>query len=530
MMVLLACLVVLGVAAALIAAQHAWQRQDAALAAARQKVVAANRARADFLAVMSHEMRTPLNGIIGMTGLLLDRPEDQASAEDRHALRVIRDSADHLLRQINDILDYSRLEAGGLTLDETAFDIRSVIAAAVELLAPEAQAKGLALVVDVDAGVPRRAAGDPGRLRQILLNLVGNAVKFTSVGEVRISVRRAPLPAEAGRGALRLAFVVADTGIGMNAEALTRIWGEFSQADNTISRRFGGTGLGLAICRRLVRQMGGEIGATSTPGVGTAFRFEIALRARRASDEAGPTEPASPAPVVSGTPSAPAPAAALRVLVADDNPTNRLVFSRMLQRQGHSVIEVPDGLAAVEAARQGGIDLILMDVMMPELDGLAATRRIRALPGPLGRVRIIGLSADSMYAGSQAYLASGMDGFATKPINAQRLAETIAGGRPSDMSQPAMRPPLPANAAENRVFDPAVLDRLVAASSPGDVAVRIDAFLRRLRESGDDLSGLAEEAATLGLMRAARVAPAALAHELRVGAEELRSWRPMLPG
>jgi hypothetical protein len=528
MMVLLACLAVLVLAGALIKLLRDGRSKNTALVAARQEVATANRARADFLAVMSHEMRTPLNGIIGMTGLLLDRPEAFASAEDRHALRVIRDSADHLLRQINDILDYSRLEAGRLELDETAFDIRSVIAAAVDLLASEARAKGLALVVDVDAGVPRRAAGDPGRLRQILLNLVGNAVKFTSAGEVRISARRVKLPAEAGPGAVRLAFVVTDTGIGMSEEALGRIWGEFSQADSSISRRFGGSGLGLAICRRLVRQMGGEISATSTLGVGTAFRFEIALRARRASDEASPALTTDAAPAAPASP--PVPTKALHVLVADDNPTNRLVFSRMLQRQGHTVTEVSDGLAAVEAARQGGIDLILMDVMMPELDGLAATRRIRELPGELGRVRVIGLSADSMHSGSQAYLASGMDGFATKPISAQRLAAAIAGDQPSDLSQPVLRPVQMAHAAENRVFDPAVLDRLVAGSSPAEVAARVDGFLRRLRERSGGAQDLVEEAAALGLMRAAQAAPAALEHELRVGAEELRGWRSTLPG
>jgi CheY-like chemotaxis protein len=338
---------------------------------------------------------------------------------------------------------------------------------------------------------------------------------------------------------------------------MARVWDEFTQADSSISRRFGGTGLGLAISRRLVRQMGGDIAVASTPGVGTVFRFEVALRARRATDDArGQPAEAAPLPQAAAAAAAVAP---LRILLAEDNATNRLVLSRMLIRLGHHVTEAIDGLEAVEAVAGRAFDLVLMDVMMPELDGLAAASRIRGMAGPAGQVKIIGLSADTMHASRQAYLAAGMDGFASKPITAARLAEAIATVRPNQTAPAApdgasMIRPL---VAENRVFDPAVLDTLSRAAGADSVASRVDAFLRghatrlsglrSLADTADaarvaaSAQALAEEAASLGLMRAARAAfnvgeaaeprhLASLERELRHGADELRSWRPVLPG
>ncbi len=563
MVELFACLAAIGIGGGLLLGWRHVQSLERALAEARRSSDRAGRARADFLAVMSHEMRTPLNGIIGMTGLMLDAAtDDETQPVDRRSLRVIQDSAEHLLHQINDILDFSRLDAGRLELEETAFDIRSVVGSAVELMQPEARAKGLALEIDVAEDVPRRAAGDPGRLRQVLLNLVSNAEKFTQAGHVRIEVTRLPVPAQAGRGALRLGFTVSDTGIGMSPQALARIWDEFTQADSSISRRFGGTGLGLTISRRLVKQMGGEISVTSKLGAGTVFRFDVALRARRASDDGRgpPREAATPQGPIVVPAAAPS---ALRILVADDNATNRLVLSRMLIRQGHQVTEAVNGREAVATAASGAFDLVLMDVMMPELDGLAAAAQIRGLAAPQSQVKIIGLSADDRHASPLAYRAAGMDGFASKPINAKRLAAAIVAVFPDRPAQDAPAPspatqPLP---AENRVFDPAVLEGLSRAIGADAVGARVDLFLRgharhlagvrSLAEidqtpqaaaaSSAAAQALAEEAASLGLMRAARAALnvaeladqprlANLERDLRHGAEELRSWRPLLPG
>ena len=384
---------------------------EEALAAARDAAEAAGRARSEFLAVMSHEIRTPLNGIIGVAGLLQDM--NLGPTEQQYA-RLVLDSGNHLLQLINDILDYSRLDAGRLELEETAFDPRGVVRSAVDLLASQARSKGLDLVLEVAGDVPAQAVGDPRRLRQVLLNLIGNGVKFTEAGSVRVGVTR--LGGEPG--GVRLGFTVADTGIGIPLEAQGKLFTEFTQVDSSISRRFGGSGLGLAISRRLIARMGGTIGLESAPGKGSTFRFDILVRDCRPEGEPGPGEP------VAGE--AAAGRRSLRILVAEDNPTNRLVATRMLERMGHQVTAVIDGAEAVAAAAANSFDLVLMDVMMPEMDGLAATSAIRKLPGPVSRIPIIGLTANAMRADEVACMAAGMDHFATKPISADRLAQAIA--------------------------------------------------------------------------------------------------------
>jgi signal transduction histidine kinase/DNA-binding response OmpR family regulator len=413
---------------------------EEALAAARDAAEAAGRARSEFLAVMSHEIRTPMNGIIGVAGLLMDM---QLGEIERAYVRIILESGNHLLQLLNDILDFSRLEAGRLDLEETAFDLRDAVRATVAVLAAEAQAKRLELACEIAPDVPERAVGDARRLRQVLLNLVGNAVKFTQTGSVRIGVTRL---AEAP-GTLRIGFAVSDTGIGIPPDALGKLFTEFTQVDSSISRRFGGSGLGLAISRQLVEHMGGTIVADSTPGVGSTFRFDILLRAAAVAEE--PTLAAPPArapvPVIAPPPSPrqPAPVAAvakvadasdgqtpptgpLHVLVAEDNATNRLVVTRMLERLGHRVDAVENGREAVEAVAAAPYDLVLMDVMMPEMDGLTATAAIRALPGAGARTPILGLTANAMRADEEAGLAAGMDYFATKPISSARLQQAIA--------------------------------------------------------------------------------------------------------
>jgi signal transduction histidine kinase/DNA-binding NarL/FixJ family response regulator len=511
-----------------------------ASAPAPGSAIVSGRDRTAFLAVLSHEIRTPLNGIIGLAAVLLEHPMGQT---ERQYVRIIMESGNHLLTLINDILDYTRLNAGRLELVETAFDVRGVIRGAIELLETEAKTKQLSLTVDIADEVPRRAGGDPARLRQILLNLVGNALKFTRTGGVNVAVRRG---ATEQRG-VRIHFAVTDTGIGIAPEAIGKLFAEFSQVDPSISRRFGGSGLGLVICKQLIERMGGTITVESTFGKGSIFRFDILLRARRASDESGATRVEPPAE--------PRPTATFSVLVAEDNSTNRLVATRMLQRIGHRVDSVADGRQAVAAVQTGSYDVVLMDLMMPEMDGLAATTAIRALSGDVGSIPIVGLTAADSHADENACRAAGMNHFATKPITAARLAEAIAtvtvGRVPVDGGGGGGGR---TNVVENRTFDPAVLDELVRELGTDvaaevvrmfiDSAIRDIAVIRDLTGQGAsaDAARLAHAIATtarsVGLLRVGRAAAdlgagAGTAEQvslleglLHTGIEELRMWRP----
>ena len=502
------------------------RRNERALAAARDAAEAAGRARSEFLAVMSHEIRTPMNGIIGVAGLLQDMP---LGATEKNYVRIILDSGQHLLQLINDILDFSRLDAGRLDLEETAFDVREVVRDSMELLSAEATAKGLTLSHDVAAEVPPRAVGDAHRLRQVLLNLIGNGIKFTSEGTVRLSVR---LVRSEG-SAIRLGFAVSDTGIGVPPEAQGRLFTEFTQVDSSISRRFGGSGLGLAICRRLVERMGGTIGVESTPGQGSTFHFDVLLTLPRG-------DLASAAPVAQ----AGAPGGAVvprRILIAEDNPTNRLVATRMLERMGHRVEAVENGREAVEAVQRGGFDLVLMDVMMPEMDGLAATEAIRRLGGAAAGIPIIGLTANAMAADQERCLAAGMTHFETKPISASRLGAAIVRALELAATEPASAPasavvPVAAPAAPAaRVpagFDAQLLALLVEEIGAGPVAEVVRQFqadaLRQMEDMRDlvqagrmDLLGhqarlVARAARTVGLAQLG-LAAAAIQEEVVAG-------------
>ena len=383
------------------------RRAEREMQAARDAAESGARARTEFLAVMSHEIRTPLNAIIGLSGLMQDAslpPEQSAHA------RLIREAGDHLLALVNDILDFSSLESGRLKLEEATFDPRAEAAAVIELLEPRAVGKGLQIRSEVDGGVPARVVGDPGRLRQVLLNLLDNAVKFTDAGTVSLAARCRP----AAAGHVRLEFAVRDSGIGIAGEALGRLFHAFRQVDASTSRRFGGTGLGLAISRLLVERMGGGITVESEPGQGSTFRFDILLRV--APDAAGATTPDAAAPREMPR---------LRILLAEDNSTNRLVLTHRLQQMGHRTDAVCDGREALEAVQVRPYDLIIMDMMMPGMDGLEATRAIRALPGPESRLPIIGLTAAAMPEDEAACLEAGMDGYERKPIGTGRLRAAI---------------------------------------------------------------------------------------------------------
>lgn len=384
------------------------ERAQRALEAARAAAEAASRARTQFLAVMSHEIRTPLNGILGMADLLCD---SGLAGEQREHARTIRDSGGHLLALLNDVLDFAKIDSGALELDVEPFSPREVLDLIQTLLQGQANERGLLLTCKAGTGLPKRVVGDAQRLRQVLLNLAGNALKFTRQGWVSVVLDAIPAREtdEGGEG-WEIIGTVADSGIGIAREAQQRLFEEFTQADGSISRQYGGTGLGLAITRRLVLAMGGGIAVESEPGVGSLFRFT--LRVGLAEKGTAPVE----------TPEILRP---LRIMLAEDNAVNRLVVSRYLQRAGHVVEAVENGEQALEAVQGGGFDLVLMDMMMPVMDGLAATRAIRALSGAAASVPVIGLTASAANEDREACHEAGMDGFATKPISAERLLAEI---------------------------------------------------------------------------------------------------------
>jgi PAS domain S-box-containing protein len=479
------------------AAERELRRSLGALRQAKEEAEAGTRAKSQFLAVMSHEMRTPLNVVLGTVGLLLDGP---LSRDQHEQAEMARTAGRALLELVDDLLDFSRLEAGRLDLERIAFDPARLVRDTVALLAGSAREKALALACDVAPDVPRRVAGDPGRLRQVLLNLLSNAVKFTETGEVGVALE---LAGRDGEGVV-LRLRVRDTGPGIAPELLGSIFEPFTQGEDATRRRHGGTGLGLAIARRLTDLMGGTIEVASARGQGSAFTCTVRLG--EPADGRYEEQDAGEPPRTSAVPPP-----ARRVLLAEDNLMNQRVTRAQLERLGCVVDVAGDGHEAVRAAGQRCYDLVLMDCQMPGMDGYDATREIRRQQGPGRHVPVVALTANALRGDRERCLLAGMDDYLAKPVDTRSLTRVLERHVPSQQPHlPSTAEPPRARSAdpgtgELRPVDPAALAPLIELekTDPGFLSVLVRDFDEGFRERLVDMQESLRDNDPAGLRSAA---------------------------
>jgi signal transduction histidine kinase/ActR/RegA family two-component response regulator len=391
-----------------LAVLHTWGEWE--LVEAKQAAEAGNVAKSQFLATMSHEIRTPMNAIMGMVQLAQEKPSCQ---EQREYLQIVESSAAHLMALLNDILDLSKIEAGSLELDSLPLDLEASLGELIKAQRPRGMHKQINLALDMDQPLPP-LMGDPIRLRQVVINLVDNAIKFSPVGGgVRVEVRTQERDAQG----VKLLLCVRDGGPGIPREKREEVFKPFVQLENGAARRHGGTGLGLSICRRLVNAMGGNIWVESSPGQGSAFCFSLRL-------PLAPQPTAAPPQPVASTPEY---WRSLSILLAEDNLVNQKIGVALLEREGHRATLARDGHETLEKFRQGGFDLILMDIEMPGMDGLTATAAIRELEAQAGgHLPIVAITAHAMKGDRERFLAQGMDGYLSKPISKDALRQALA--------------------------------------------------------------------------------------------------------
>jgi signal transduction histidine kinase/CheY-like chemotaxis protein/HPt (histidine-containing phosphotransfer) domain-containing protein len=454
-----------------------------ALVSARDRAEAANRAKSAFLANMSHEIRTPMNAIVGLTHLM---QRDTGDAGQHERLGKIQTATNHLLQVINDVLDLSKIESGRMSIETADFALDTLLSGMLGLVAESARAKGLQVSIDT-TGMPNRLRGDATRLAQALINLLGNAIKFTERGSV--AVRGEVL--EETPEQIWVRFLVRDTGIGIPAEKIGNLFNAFEQADSSTTRRFGGTGLGLAITRRLVELMGGEVGVESRLGSGSTFWFTVRLA--RAGPEVDAATPAGEVvlPASSAEEILRRDHKGARVLVAEDNPVNQEVAFELLNGAGLAVDLAANGREAVSLARRNRYDLIMMDIQMPEIDGIAATRGIRDLPGK-GRIPILAMTATAFAEDRAACLAAGMNDLVAKPIDPIMLFSTLLKWLPAGKLDAAAMSAAAGTFGDGTEMPPALLEDIRGfdpATGLAAVGGKCDAYLRLLRRFAAHYAG-----------------------------------------
>ncbi|MBP6014181.1 MAG: response regulator [Alphaproteobacteria bacterium] len=446
----------------------------------RDEAWRANKTKSEFLANMSHEIRTPLNAVLGLAGVLIDSPLND---DQRRQVALIKESGDNLLGLLNDILDLSKLDAGQVELENSAFDATALTRGSVELLIARATEKGIGLAFETTGDMPAVVIGDSARLRQVLINLIGNAIKFTQQGGV--TVRLATTSGDDGHAIVE--WSVVDSGVGIPAERLGSLFQEFVQADNSISRRFGGTGLGLAICKRLVERMGGTIDATSVLGQGSTFAFRVRLAIGSVPMTATSSNEHDAKDLGAFVA---ARGRGVRILVVEDNLTNQFVARSILKVDGIHIDVAANGYEAIEAVARHSYDLVLMDMQMPEMDGLTATRAIRARGGRFADLPIIAFSANAYARDIEACAAAGMNGHVAKPVQKETLRgaviDALSGRKCGVVATPGT---LGNDAAE---FDRSAVDALIDGLTMDVAAELLTSFVKDSNAKIEQLPALLE--------------------------------------